>query len=433
METETAVPEITNWKKRFFTIWTGQAFSMLGSRLVGFAFVWYLTSTTGSATVLAIGTLVSTVPDIIISPIAGALIDRWNRKAVLIVFDALTALVTLILALLFTFGSVQVWQIYVVLFIRSAFGGFQWAAMLTSTSLMVPKSQLARVSGMNQTLQGIMSILAPPLGAFLISIMPTQGVLMVDVGTAVIAIAPLFFFQIPQPEHSAHEKDKNGKIKSSVWQDLAEGFKYVVSWPGLLAIILIAMLINLLVSPAFSLIPILVTQYFNKGVMDLGVIESVFGIGFVVGGLVLSVWGGFKNRMITTMTAMIMMGVSISLVGIVPPNGFYWAAGALGLAGIMNPLVNGPIFAALQSRVDPQKQGRAFTLLGAGASLASPIGLAIAGPVSDAIGIQIWFVIGGVACVIAGIASLFIPSIIELGKDVETDSAEVVTVESAST
>jgi len=433
METETAVPEITNWKKRFFTIWTGQAFSMLGSRLVGFAFVWYLTSTTGSATVLAIGTLVSTIPDIIISPIAGALIDRWNRKAVLIVSDTLTALVTLILALLFTFGSVQVWQIYVVLFIRSAFGGFQWAAMLTSTSLMVPKSQLARVSGMNQTLQGVMSILAPPLGAFLISIMPTQGVLMVDVGTAVIAIAPLFFFQIPQPEFNAHEKDENGKIKSSIWQDLAEGFKYVMSWPGLLAIILIAMLINLLVSPAFSLIPILVTQYFNKGVTELGVIESVFGIGFVVGGLVLSVWGGFKNRMITTMTAMIMMGVSISLIGIAPPNGFYWAVGALGLAGIMNPLVNGPIFAALQSRVDPQKQGRVFTLLGAGASLASPIGLAIAGPVSDAIGIQIWFVIGGVACVIAGIASLFIPSIIELGKDVKTNSAEVVTVESTST
>ncbi|MFH1445874.1 MAG: MFS transporter [Chloroflexota bacterium] len=432
METETIVPEMVNWKKRFFMIWTGQAFSMLGSHLVGFAFVWYLTATTGSATVLATGTLVSMLPNIIISPIAGALIDRWNRKTVLIVFDTLTALVTLILALLFTFGSVQVWQIYIVMFIRSAFGSFQWAAMLTSTSLMVPKSRLARVAGMNQTLQGIMSILAPPLGAFLIGIMPTAGVLMVDVITAVIAITPLFLFRIPQPERSAHEKDENGKIKSSVWQDLAEGFKYVAGWPGLLAIILIAMLINLLVNPAFSLIPILVTQYFNKGAMDLGLIESVFGVGFLIGGLVLSVWGGFKNRLITSMTALIMMGVSISLVGIVPQNGFYWAAGVLGLAGIMNPLVNGPIFAALQSRVDPQKQGRVFTLLNAGASLASPLGLAIAGPVSDAVGIQIWFIIGGVACVIAGIASLCIPSIIELGKGVGVDSTVVIAAESSS-
>ncbi|MCJ7694139.1 MAG: MFS transporter [Anaerolineaceae bacterium] len=414
---ESTIPEntLTNWKKRFFTIWTGQAFSQIGSRLVGFAFVWHLTTTTGSATVLAIASLMSILPDVIISPIAGVLIDRWNRRTVLIVTDLLTALLTLILALLFAFTNVQLWQIYIVLFIRAIFGAFQWPAMLTSTSMMVPKDQLSRVSGMNQTMSGVMGILAPPLGAFLVALIPMWGVLMVDVGTALIAVIPLFFFKIPQPQRKVDEVNPDAKVKITLWKDLVEGFKYVITLPGLLAIILTAMLINFLLGPAFNLMPILVTEYFQKGVIELGVGEAIFSIGFLAGGLILSIWGGFKNRLFTTMFFMIIMGISIALVGFVPPNSFYLAMSMLGIAGIANPLVDGPLMAAMQSRVDPTKQGRVFTLLHSGASLAMPIGLAIAGPLSDKVGIQIWFIAGGVACIIAAILSLLNKNVMGLG------------------
>lgn len=418
METTQLNQTLTNWKKRFFMIWGGQAVSQLGSRLVGFAFVWHLTSTYHSATILSIATLVSVLPDVIISPIAGALIDRWNRKRVMIITDILTTILTLVLALLFAFTDVQLWQIYLVMSLRSTFGAFQWPAMLTSTSLMVPKDQLARISGLNQTLAGAMGILAPPLGAFLVALLPMWGVLSIDIVTALIAVIPLLFFHIPQPEVRLEENEANGKRKSNLMKDLAEGFKYVVTLPGLLAVILSAMVINFLVSPAFSLLPLMVTDYFKKGAIELGVIQSIFSIGFLVGGLVLSIWGGFKNRLLTSFFFLIIMGLCIALFGLVPNSNFYLAVGVLALIGISNPLVNGPLHAALQARVDPDKQGRVFTLLSSGATLAMPIGLAIAGPLSDAVGVQIWFIVGGIVCVIMALLMMTNKKVLQLGKDV---------------
>lgn len=422
--------EMVNWKKRFFTIWSGQAISMLGSRLVGFAFVWYLTSSTGSATVLAIGSLMSLLPDVIISPISGALVDRWNRKTVLIVSDVLTALVTLALAGLFAFTEVRLWQIYSVMFLRSAFGTFQWTAMLTSTSLMVPKTQLARVSGMNQTLAGLLGILAPPLGAFLLGILPMDGILLVDVATAILAILPLFFYHLPQPELEPSAKDEQGNYKKNIWQDMIEGFQFIHTLPGLFFIIITAMLINFILSPAFSLLPLLVTEYFKKGVLDLGLAQSVFSVGFVIGGLALSIWGGFKNRLVTSMTSLLLMGLGVFLLGIIPSNGFYVAIAALALVGFANPLTNGPLMAAMQARVEPQKQGRVFSIINAGASLVTPIGLAIAGPLSDAVGVHIWFLAGGVVCILAAVSNLLNKQVINLGKLPEEAQAQTNAVNS---
>ncbi|HAE58218.1 MAG TPA: MFS transporter, partial [Anaerolineae bacterium] len=131
-----------NWKPRFFTIFGGQALSLFGSSLVQFALVWYLTQQTGSATILATATLVAMLPQIILGPFVGALVDRWNRRLVMMVADGLIALATLVLAGLFWFDLVQVWHIYAILLVRSTGGAFHWPAMQASTSLMVPKEQL---------------------------------------------------------------------------------------------------------------------------------------------------------------------------------------------------------------------------------------------------------------------------------------------------
>ena len=165
-------PRPARWAPRFFAIWTGQAFSLLGSMLVQFALVWWLTQTTGSATVLAMATLVAVLPGIVIGPFAGALVDRWNRRLIMIVADSLIALVTLWLIYLYATGRMQVWQVYVAMFLRAALGGFHWPAMQSSTSLMVPKEHLARVAGLNQTMMGVMNIISPPLGALLLSVLP---------------------------------------------------------------------------------------------------------------------------------------------------------------------------------------------------------------------------------------------------------------------
>jgi DHA3 family macrolide efflux protein-like MFS transporter len=417
MQLENGQEKLQKWQTRFFTIWFGQAFSVLGSHLVGFAFVWYLTEETGSATVLAIGSLMQVLPSVIIAPIAGAYVDRWNRKAVMIIFDSITALFTLLVGVLFMLDSAQIWHIFLVMFIRATCGQFQWAAMTASTTLMVPKKHLSRIAGANQALQGIMNIIGPALGALLISITPMQGILFVDVSTALFAVIPLIFFSIPQPHRNGTAVGSKGETKTSVFHDLAEGWKYVTSWPGLMAVIFIAMLVNFLVNPAFSLLPLVVTEHFGKGVYEFGFINAAFGVGVILGGLVLSAWGGFKNRILTSMTALTISGAAILLVGIAPPGGYLLGVVGVSLFGFLNPIVNGPLTAAMQARVDPAIQGRVFSLLHAGAGLASPLGLAIAGPVADATSNQLWFVIGGVLTLLAGIISFFIPAVLEVGKE----------------
>ena len=165
----------TNWKTRFFTIWSGQAISLFGSRLVQFALIWWLTQETGSATVLAIATLIGLLPQVIIGPFAGALVDRWKRRQVILVADTTIALATLLLAYLFSIDAVGVGTIYGLLLVRGIGESFHWPAMSAATSLMVPKEQLTRVQGVNQMLQGALSIFAAPLGALLLAVLPLQA------------------------------------------------------------------------------------------------------------------------------------------------------------------------------------------------------------------------------------------------------------------
>ena len=189
-----------NWAVRFFTIFTGQAFSLFGSSLVQFALIWYLTQKTGSATVLATASLFGMLPQILLGPIAGTVVDRGNRRLIMILSDATIAVFTLLLAYLFWSGSVEIWHIYLISAVHSAGGAFHYPAMSASTSLMVPKAPLSRVAGANQTMQGLVSIVAPPVGALLVAVMATENMLMIDVVTAVMGISPLLFYSFPQPK-----------------------------------------------------------------------------------------------------------------------------------------------------------------------------------------------------------------------------------------
>jgi DHA3 family macrolide efflux protein-like MFS transporter len=401
--------EMKGWQLPFFSIWTGQAFSLVGSRLVQFALVWWLTETTGSATVLAMATLVAILPGVILGPFAGTLVDRWNRRAVMIAADGFVALVTAWLAYLFWTGSATIWHVYAAMLARALGGAFHWPAMQASTSLMVPKKHLSRVAGLNQTIQGALSIAAPPLGALLLSLLPLQGIMAIDLATAALAIVPLLFVAIPQPEKVA-----DAAQKSSVWSDFRDGLRYVSGWPGLMIILLMAMIINFVVNPAFSLMPLLVTDHFGGGALQLGWLQSVWGVGMLAGGLLLSVWGGFRRRIYTSMMGLVVAGVAIMVLGVVPGSAFWLALVALLVAGFMNPLINGPIFAILQATVAPEMQGRVFTLVQSLASAMMPLSLMVAGPVSDAIGVQTWYLFGGATFALMGILTFLVPAVARL-------------------
>jgi DHA3 family macrolide efflux protein-like MFS transporter len=396
------------WKAPFFTIWTGQACSLLGSKVAQFALIWWLTQITGSATVLAMASLVGLVPEIVLGPLAGAYVDRWNRRVVMIVADTSIALASLGLAYLFWVGSIQIWHVYLILFVRAVGGSFHWPAMQASTSLMVPKEQLTRVAGMNQTLHGLLNVFGAPLGALLMDLLPLYGVMLIDVGTAALAVAPLFFIAIPQVKRQ--DKVLEETAKQSIWVDMRDGMRYMMSWPGLVILTAMAMAFKVILTPAFSLVPLLVKDHFGGDAAQLGLLEAVLGGGTVVGGLLLSVWGGFRKKVLTMACGAVGFSLTIAVWGIVPGDMFWVAVVSGACLGLTLPLVDGPLMAILQSTVAPEMQGRVFTLFGSLILITSPRGRAAAGPLSDWLGLQIWYVVAGVLTGGAALVLLFVPA-----------------------
>ncbi|HUV26894.1 MAG TPA: MFS transporter [Anaerolineales bacterium] len=402
----------TNWKARFFTIWGGQAISLFGSRLVQFALIWWLTAETGSATVLAIASLIGLLPTVLLGPFAGALVDRWKRRQVILIVDTAIALATLLLAYLFAIDAVGVTTVYVLLLVRGIGESFHWPSMSAATSLMVPDDQLTRVQGLNQMLQGGLNIVAAPLGALLLGILPMQAIMLIDVVTAAFAILPLLVISIPEVAH--HEETSPSESPPTFWEDFRSGLQYVRSWPGLMMLMLLAMVVNFLLTPAGALMPILVADYFKGGPLQLGWIEAAFGFGMIAGGLALGAWGGFKKRILTSMLGLLGLGIGFSLIGFVPSNLFWLGVVSAFFAASMVPMVNGPVHAILQSAVEPEMQGRVFTLVGSLGSAMAPLGLIVAGPVADSIGVQSWYVIGGLACILMAVVGYSIPAVMNI-------------------
>jgi DHA3 family macrolide efflux protein-like MFS transporter len=269
------------------------------------------------------------------------------------------------------------------------------------------------VGGLNQTMQGALSIVSPPLGALLLSILPLHTIMAIDVGTAAFGIAPLFFVLIPQPLRRA-EGTGAGAGRPTLWADVREGLSYIGRWPGLLTMIVMSTVVNFFLWPAFSLVPILVTSHYGGGAMQLAWMNSSWGLGLVVGGLILSVWGGFRRRVVTSLSGLIGLGVGTLLIGVMPATAFWFAAGSLFLATAMMAISNGPAFALFQTIVAPEMQARVFTVIGSMSAAMAPLGMAVAGPVADALGVRFWYVTGGAVCILMAVGAFFVPAIMHL-------------------
>lgn len=411
MATQFSVQDNKPWKRSFFTIWSGQALSILGSQLVQFALIWYLTVQTRSATVLATATLVGMLPNVILGPFIGTLVDRWNRRRIMLIADSIVALATLLLVALFALDIVEVWHIFAVLFIRSLASTFHGNAMSASTSLMVPVEQLTRIQGLNQLLNGGLNVVAAPLGALLLGMLPMQGILAIDVITALFAILPLVFIQVPQPERSAVDEGK-----TTVWTDFKAGLHYMFNWPGLLIIGLMTVGINFTIIPAFSLLPLMVKDYFGGSAIHLGWVESAMGAGMIIGGALLGIWGGFSRKILTSLVGLMGMGAGTLVLALAPSSAISLAVGAALLVGFMTPMTMGPFYAIIQSSVEANMQARIFSLLSSVGTAIVPLGLMIAGPVADRVGIQAWFLLGGILCIFMSVTGLFIPAVMNMEK-----------------
>jgi DHA3 family macrolide efflux protein-like MFS transporter len=412
----------SKWAPLFFTIWTGQTLSWIGSAVAQFGLVWWITEKTGSATVLAVATLLSMLPGVVLGPLVGALIDRWNRRIVMLVADGIIALASLCLAYLFWVDSMQVWHLYVVMVVRAFGGTFHWPANQASISLMVPKEHLPRIAGLNQTIGGAVNIISPPVGALLLQVMPLHWIMMIDVITALFSILPLLFIIIPQPDKAAAEASTVSAV-SAIWEDILGGFRYIWNWRGLFWLLMIAMLINFFVNPAMSLVPILVTRHFKGGALELGWLNASWGVGMVVGGLVLGAWGGFRNRSHTMLMGIVGLGIGILMVAFAPMNLLPLAIAGFFVGSMMNAITNGSAFALLQTIVEPKLQGRVFTVVMSMAGAISPLSLAVGGPIADWLGVRTLYFIAGGALVLISVIGMMSPVLLNLEQEGTTASA----------
>jgi len=407
-----------NFVRGFWLLWSAQAISLLGSYAVQFAVIWWLTETTGSATMLATATLIGLLPQVVFGPFIGALIDRWDRKTIMLVSDAGIALVSAFLAWMFLTGNASITLVFVVLAIRSIGGAFHAPSMMASTSLMVPEEHYVRIQGLNQALQNGSPLIAAPLGALLISTMDIGQVLLIDVATALIAITPLLFMLIPKPQRS--NADREG---SSVIGEVREGLNYLLRFKGALYLVIGASIINFCIVPAFALLPLFVLQELNGDAWLLSYLELIFGAGGILGGSLLATWGGFQQKIKTILLGLVLMGLATVGLGLSPEGTLVLPLMSMALVGVTAAVANGSIMAILQSRIAPEFQGRLFSLMGAVAGAMIPVSLLFAAPIAETLGVRFWYWFGGGFCMLVPMSAVFFPEIrlIE-SEEVETDA-----------
>jgi DHA3 family macrolide efflux protein-like MFS transporter len=378
------------WVGRFALFWGSQTISRFGGAFSGFALVWWVAQTYGTATSLATGVMISMLPGILLGPLIGTIVDRNNRKFFIILSEVVQAVCAGALFVLAYYQMLEIWHLYTVMFLNSLTGQFQYMAIMAATPMLVPSEHLQRVSGLSQLREGAVAIIAPPVGALLLEVIHLEGILVLEVGMSLVAALILLGIVVPNPPAKPVEE------QVSVLADLRAGFRYVLEWPSLLALMSIAMVLNLLFNPAFSLMPLLVKNVLQGGAIQLAWLEMSLGLGMIVGSVLLAAWGGFKRRIYTMALGVLGMGIAAVVLALIGSNGLYVAIACMAVFGLVQPLANGPIFAIIQARVAPEMQGRVMGFMGSMAGAVSPIGLLMAGPISDRFGLQSWYLAAGV-------------------------------------
>ncbi|WP_206185895.1 MFS transporter [Sphingosinicella sp. BN140058] len=369
-------------------MFVGQALSLIGSALTQFVLIWWITDTTGSVSALAIAGVVALLPQALLGPLGGTLADRWSRRAIMIAADLISAICMTVLIALFLTDTVALWHLFVMMFIRSAMQAFQQPAANASTAMLVPKSFLPRAAGLNQTLTGIMTVAAAPLGALAISLMPIGYALAIDVTTAVLGIVPLLVYSIPQT------KEPSGQ-RPNLWREFREGFDFVWGNPGLRRLYCLLGAIVLVVMPSFTLVPLLVKEHFHGGASEVALIESVGGAGMIAGGLLVATVAP-RRHVMWVLWGFAISCLSLALTALSPSAMFPAAVAWWALSGLTYIAGNAPFTALLQSMVPNHLQGRVLSLLATLMGLATPVGLGLATPLGELIGVRWLFVTLGI-------------------------------------
>lgn len=385
-----------NWKKQFVTIYAGQAFSLLGSAAVQFAVIWWLTVQTESAITLTIAFIVAFIPTMVVGPFAGVWIDRYNRRTVMIAADGLVAFSSIILGLAFLLSEAPpIWFIYLVLFLRGLGNTFHGPAMQATIPMLVPQELLTKAGGWGNLITSISSMLGPVLGAALMGIIPIAYIMLVDIFGALFAIICLLFVKIPDIPQSAEKPD--------FLSDWKQGFFAMRENKPLLAVFGPMMLMTIIYMPLGALFPLLVRTHFMGEAWHNSIVEFVFAGGLLISSVVIGIWGGMKRRFLMVSLAIVLLGLTSLVGGALPSSGFWAFVACCFFMGASGTFLNVPVMAYVQESIAPEMMGKVFSLMMTAMTLAMPVGLLIAGPVSETIGVDRWFFWSGAALIVTGV------------------------------
>jgi MFS transporter, DHA3 family, macrolide efflux protein len=362
----------------FLLVWLGQVVSLTGTAMSQLALAYWAWQETGSATALSLTVFFSFAPGVLLGPLAGALVDRSNRKLMMMLTDIGAGLASLSILLLYLNGTLEIWHLYAAATFVGAFQTFQWPAYSAAISTMLDKKDFARANGLLELAQAGSAIIAPPLAGLLLTAIGINGVITIEVVTCAFAVLALSLVYIPQPEVTSEGRAARG----SLWQEMLYGFRYILARPSLLGLQLVFLMANLLFAFFAGLVAPMILARSGDNAGALGAVLAAQGIGGVAGGLLMGIWGGPKPRVHGVLLGMALSGLfGVALMGI-GQNLVVWLIAAV-ICGVSNPILNGSNQAIWQAKVPPDVQGKVFSARRMIAQLVFPISLLVAGPLAD--------------------------------------------------
>jgi len=399
--------KIQQLELKFYTIWAGQAVSLITSAILQMAIIFYLTEKTGSAMVLSMASLVGFLPYAVFGPAIGVLVDRHDRKKIMIGADLIIAAAGAVLAIVAFYMELPVWMVMIVLFIRSIGTAFHTPALNSVTPLLVPEEQLTKCAGYSQSLQSISYIVSPAVAALLYSVWDLNAIIAIDVLGAVIASITVAIVRIPKLG------DRVQSLEPNFIREMKEGMAVLRQNKGLFALLLVGTLYMFVYMPINALYPLITMECFNGTPMHISITEIAYASGMLIGGLLLGLFGNYQKRILLITASIFMMGISLTISGLLPQSGFFIFVVCCAIMGLSVPFYSGVQTALFQEKIKPEYLGRVFSLTGSIMSLAMPIGLILSGFFADRIGVNHWFLLSGV--LIIGIA-IACPMITEVRK-----------------
>ncbi|MDX1993310.1 MAG: MFS transporter [bacterium] len=377
---QTDASQAPSGMRAFTIVWIGQLVSLFGTSMTQFALTIWTYELTGRATELTRVALFSFAPVILLSPIAGALVDRWNRKLVLILSDLAAGLSSVAIFLLYSTGNLEIWHLYVAGAFAGAFQTFQWPAYSAAVTTMLRKEHYARAQGMMTVAETASGLFAPGLAALLLVVIGIQGVLLIDIITFIFAISAVLLVFIPQPKVSEAGREGRG----SLLQESLYGFRYILRRPSLLGLQLMFFQINLFGTLGGILLSPMILARTNSSEATLASVQTAFAIGGLLSGLLISTWGGPKRKVHGVLMSMIFSSILGNLLLGLGRGVVIWVVAAFGTS-IFTSILNASNQAIWQAKVPPDVQGRVFSVRRMIAQITAPIAMFIAGPLADGV------------------------------------------------